>query len=298
MDKTGNEVDLGIDVTNFRQVINITRKLHKADFPIPNLISTPPSLSVTSLQISSTMKQLHKQSTTTHQRRDEEIPTTTPSHPYSPKSQKHPYSTRSLPRSLSYLLKEQRLLFILIGILIGATFFILQPILSHLAPSEDPTRHSSYVPELYSYTNRESVSKPYRNWGSGRVPAGVGRKRLRIVVTGGAGFVGSHLVDKLLRRGDDVIVIDNFFTGRKENVMHHFGDPRFELVRHDVVEPILLEVDQIYHLACPASPVHYKYNPVKTIISLLGFVIFLSFSESHWWFSVLCFYCISAFTAH
>lgn len=94
---------------------------------------------------------------------------------------------------------------------------------------------------------------------------GIGRKRLRIVVTGGAGFVGSHLVDKLLARGDDVIVIDNFFTGRKENVMHHFGNPRFELIRHDVVEPILLEVDQIYHLACPASPVHYKYNPVKTI---------------------------------
>lgn len=88
------------------------------------------------------------------------------------------------------------------------------------------------------------------------------------MVTGGAGFVGSHLVDKLIARGDDVIVVDNFFTGRKENVKHHFGDHKFELIRHDVVEPILLEVDQIYHLACPASPVHYKYNPVKTIISL------------------------------
>lgn len=100
---------------------------------------------------------------------------------------------------------------------------------------------------------------------SGRIPVGIGRKRLRIVVTGGAGFVGSHLVDKLIARGDDVIVIDNFFTGRKDNVMHHFGNHRFEMIRHDVVEPILLEVDQIYHLACPASPVHYKYNPVKTI---------------------------------
>ncbi|CAN4118162.1 unnamed protein product [Withania somnifera] len=88
---------------------------------------------------------------------------------------------------------------------------------------------------------------------------------MRVLVTGGAGFVGSHLVDKLIKRGDDVIVIDNFFTGRKENVMHHFGNHRFELIRHDVVEPILLEVDHIYHLACPASPVHYKYNPVKTI---------------------------------
>ncbi|XP_058214146.1 UDP-glucuronic acid decarboxylase 1 [Rhododendron vialii] len=213
------------------------------------------------------MKQLHKLSTTTH-RRDEENPTNLTTHqPYSPKAQKHPYS-RSLPRSLSYLLTEQRLLFIIVGILIGSTFFILQPTLSRLAPPDPDRRRpsSSYVPSSVSYSNRESVSIPYRSWGgSGRVPAGVGRKRSRIVVTGGAGFVGSHLVDKLLRRGDDVIVIDNFFTGRKENVMHHFGDPRFELVRHDVVEPILLEVDQIYHLACPASPVHYKYNPVKTI---------------------------------
>lgn len=69
----------------------------------------------------------------------------------------------------------------------------------------------------------------------------------------------------MIARGDSVIVVDNFFTGRKENVMHHFGNPRFELIRHDVVEPLLLEVDQIYHLACPASPVHYKFNPVKTI---------------------------------
>ncbi|VAH06684.1 unnamed protein product [Triticum turgidum subsp. durum] len=91
------------------------------------------------------------------------------------------------------------------------------------------------------------------------------RKGLRVLVTGGAGFVGSHLVDRLVARGDSVIVVDNLFTGRKENVMHHFGNPNFEMIRHDVVEPILLEVDQIYHLACPASPVHYKYNPVKTI---------------------------------
>jgi hypothetical protein len=101
-----------------------------------------------------------------------------------------------------------------------------------------------------------------------KLPLGLQRKSLRVVVTGGAGFVGSHLVDKLMARGDSVIVVDNFFTGRKENVMHHFGNPRFELIRHDVVEPLLLEVDQIYHLACPASPVHYKFNPVKTIISL------------------------------
>lgn len=206
---------------------------------------------------------LHKQSS----RRDEELPN---SQPYSPKTLKYP--NRSLPRSINYLLKEQRLLFILVGILIGSTFFIIQPSLSHLSTSSEP--HSS-IPRSYNALNHESLSTfssyndkdfSFRvNGGTGRVPVGVGRKRMRIVVTGGAGFVGSHLVDKLIKRGDDVIVIDNFFTGRKENVKHHFGNPRFELIRHDVVEPILLEVDQIYHLACPASPVHYKYNPVKTI---------------------------------
>lgn len=98
-----------------------------------------------------------------------------------------------------------------------------------------------------------------------RVPLGLKGKVSRILVTGGAGFVGSHLVDRLIERGDHVIVIDNYFTGRKENVLHHVGNPRFELIRHDVVEPIMLEVDQIYHLACPASPVYYKYNPIKTI---------------------------------
>lgn len=111
---------------------------------------------------------------------------------------------------------------------------------------------------------------------------GIGGRRKRIVVTGGAGFVGSHLVDKLIARGDDVIVVDNFFTGRKDNVVHLFGNPRFELIRHDVVEPILLEVDQIYHLACPASPVHYKYNPIKTIISI--FYVFATMN-----LSLLCF---------
>ncbi|MBA0827806.1 hypothetical protein Goarm_012554, partial [Gossypium armourianum] len=106
----------------------------------------------------------------------------------------------------------------------------------------------------------------------GKVPLGLKKKNLRIVVTGGAGFVGSHLVDRLIARGDSVIVVDNFFTGRKENLMHHFGNPKFELIRHDVVEPILLEVDQIYHLACPASPVHYKFNPTNVVgtLNMLG----------------------------
>ncbi|KAE9593807.1 putative UDP-glucuronate decarboxylase [Lupinus albus] len=105
----------------------------------------------------------------------------------------------------------------------------------------------------------------------GRVPLGIKKKGLRILVTGGAGFDGSHLVDRLIARGDNVIVMDNFFTGRKENVIHHFGNQRFELIRHDVVEPLLIEVDQIYHLACPASPVHYNYNPINTIISFYYF---------------------------
>jgi UDP-glucuronate decarboxylase len=88
---------------------------------------------------------------------------------------------------------------------------------------------------------------------------------MRILVTGGAGFVGSHLCERLLGEGHELICLDNFFTGRRENITHLFDNKRFELVRHDVIEPILLEVDQIYNLACPASPVHYQYNPVKTV---------------------------------
>lgn len=89
--------------------------------------------------------------------------------------------------------------------------------------------------------------------------------RLRILVTGGAGFVGSHLVDRLMMAGHHVIVADNMFTGRQKNIAHWMGHPNFQLIIHDVVEPIMLEVDQIYHLACPASPPHYQYNPIKTI---------------------------------
>ncbi len=88
---------------------------------------------------------------------------------------------------------------------------------------------------------------------------------MRILVTGGAGFLGSHLCERLLKKGHEVLCLDNFFTGRKKNIQDLMKHPGFELVRHDVVQPILLEVDKIYHLACPASPVHYQYNPVKTI---------------------------------
>ena len=88
---------------------------------------------------------------------------------------------------------------------------------------------------------------------------------MRILVTGGAGFIGSHLCERLLSDGSEVLCLDNFFTGRRENILHLLNNPHFELLRHDVTEPILLEVDQIYNLACPASPVHYQYNPVKTV---------------------------------
>jgi UDP-glucuronate decarboxylase len=87
----------------------------------------------------------------------------------------------------------------------------------------------------------------------------------RIVVTGGAGFIGSHLVDRLLADGHEVTVIDNLYTGTKVNFLHNRDNPRFEFIRHDVTDPILIECDQVYHLACPASPVHYQNNPVKTI---------------------------------
>ncbi|MBD2532724.1 SDR family oxidoreductase [Nostoc flagelliforme FACHB-838] len=88
---------------------------------------------------------------------------------------------------------------------------------------------------------------------------------MRILVTGGAGFIGSHLIDRLMTAGHEVICLDNFYTGHKRNILKWLGHPYFELIRHDITEPIRLEVDQIYHLACPASPVHYQYNPVKTV---------------------------------
>jgi UDP-glucuronate decarboxylase len=94
---------------------------------------------------------------------------------------------------------------------------------------------------------------------------------MRILVTGGAGFLGSHLCDRLIADGNEVTVIDNLFTGRKQNIAHLLDHPRFEFVRHDVIDPFKFEVDQIYNLACPASPPHYQYNPIKTIkTSILG----------------------------
>jgi UDP-glucuronate decarboxylase len=85
------------------------------------------------------------------------------------------------------------------------------------------------------------------------------------LITGGAGFIGSHLCERLLEKGEEVTVVDNFFTGTKQNIKHLIDNPRFELIRHDITEPLLIETDRIYHLACPASPVHYQRDPVKTV---------------------------------
>ncbi|CAF2176454.1 unnamed protein product [Brassica napus] len=171
-----------------------------------------------------------------------------------------PWSS-TVTRPMRYMLREQRLLFVLLGIAIATLVFTIFP---RSTPYSDPFSGYGIRPDDESFQAQRRPSLLMGATG-GKIPLGLKRKGLRVVVTGGAGFVGSHLVDRLMARGDTVIVVDNFFTGRKENVMHHFGSPNFELIRHDVVEPILLEVDQIYHLACPASPVHYKFNPVKTI---------------------------------
>jgi UDP-glucuronate decarboxylase len=102
----------------------------------------------------------------------------------------------------------------------------------------------------------------------------------RILVTGGAGFIGSHLCERLLREGNDVICLDNFFTGSKKNILHLIDNPYFELVRHDVIQPFYAEVDEIYNLACPASPVHYQYNPIKTIkTSMMGSINMLGLAK-------------------
>ncbi|KAJ0112299.1 hypothetical protein Patl1_00998 [Pistacia atlantica] len=180
----------------------------------------------------------------------------------------------AVTRPIRYMLREQRLVFVLVGIALATLFFSVIP------SSRNPNAHNHLaISDSLSYypaETHERIYNPRIGFGSfnsgGKVPLGLKRKGLRIVVTGGAGFVGSHLVDRLIARGDSVIVVDNFFTGRKENVMHHFGNPNFELIRHDVVEPLLLEVDQIYHLACPASPVHYKFNPTNVVgtLNMLG----------------------------
>ncbi|KAL2236552.1 UNVERIFIED_CONTAM: UDP-glucuronic acid decarboxylase 2 [Sesamum indicum] len=193
----------------------------------------------------------------------------TASDAYSPKP---PKPWLSVVRPIRYMLREQRLVFLFVGIAIATLVFVLRP----SSNSPPPIGYSYFSSELTQphraiYQNGHLING-FGFKSVGKIPLGLKRKGLRIVVTGGAGFVGSHLVDRLMKRGDSVIVVDNFFTGRKENVMQHFGNPRFELIRHDVVEPLLLEVDQIYHLACPASPVHYKHNPTNVVgtLNMLG----------------------------
>src|SRR5690554_7077018 len=102
----------------------------------------------------------------------------------------------------------------------------------------------------------------------------------RILITGGAGFIGSHLCDRLIREGHEVICLDNYFTGSKRNIVHLLDNPYFELVRHDVTHPYFVEVDEIYNLACPASPVHYQYNSIKTIkTSVMGAINMLGLAK-------------------
>jgi UDP-glucuronate decarboxylase len=102
----------------------------------------------------------------------------------------------------------------------------------------------------------------------------------KILVTGGAGFLGSHLCERLLNEGNEVVCLDNYFTGQKTNVVHLLDNPYFELIRHDVTMPFFIEVDEIYNLACPASPVHYQYNPIKTVkTSVLGAVNMLGLAK-------------------
>jgi UDP-glucuronate decarboxylase len=103
---------------------------------------------------------------------------------------------------------------------------------------------------------------------------------MRILVTGGAGFLGSHLCERLLAEKHEVLCLDNFFTGRKKNIRHLMSNPDFELIRHDIIHPIFLEVDRIYHLACPASPIHYQYNAIKTIkASVMGTINMLGIAK-------------------
>lgn len=104
--------------------------------------------------------------------------------------------------------------------------------------------------------------------------------RKRILVTGGAGFIGSHLCERLLNEGNEVLCLDNYFTGNKENVAHLIGNPYFEAVRHDIITPYYAEVDEIYNLACPASPIHYQFNPIKTVkTSVMGAINVLGLAK-------------------
>uniref|UniRef100_A0A0E0JHR7 NAD-dependent epimerase/dehydratase domain-containing protein n=1 Tax=Oryza punctata TaxID=4537 RepID=A0A0E0JHR7_ORYPU len=174
---------------------------------------------------------------------------------YSPKPSK-PLSW--LTRAARYAAAEHRPVFALAGMLLAAALFSLYAPSASSSDASSGRAVSAAAATFSHLSSLPSSASSLHGSAGGKVPLGLRRRALRVLVTGGAGFVGSHLVDRLVERGDSVIVVDNFFTGRKDNVAHHLANPRFEVIRHDVVEPILLEVDQIYHLACPASPVHYN----------------------------------------
>lgn len=143
----------------------------------------------------------------------------------------------------------------------------------------DSTDAQKRVMEQFTLLSSQSIPTPTTPYVM-KTPKIPDSHRKKILITGGAGFVGSHLVDKLMQEGHEVIVLDNFFTGQKKNIMHWMQHPNFSLIVHDVTEPITLEVDQIYHLACPASPPHYQYNPVKTIkTSTMGTINMLGLAK-------------------
>ncbi|TPX45158.1 hypothetical protein SeLEV6574_g04036 [Synchytrium endobioticum] len=137
-------------------------------------------------------------------------------------------------------------------------------------PESTPSNHSS--DDWYIVSKNAKTYPPVRRLKQ--------TEKKRILVTGGAGFVGSHLVDRLMMMGHDVTVVDNLFTGSKKNLEHWFGHPHFDFIRHDVINHFMVEVDQIYHLACPASPPHYQYNPIKTVkTSVMGTINMLGLAK-------------------
>jgi len=156
--------------------------------------------------------------------------------------------------SNTFCMTRKSLLILVLGTMIG--YFIVPNLLvekelgfNNLMSTGTTTNNNRLSGAKYTRTSTNNKNK----------------KKRRILVTGGAGFVGSHLVDKLMSEGHDVIALDNFYTGSENNIAHWLSHPNFRLIVHDVTEPIQLEVDEIYHLACPASPPHYQYNPIKTI---------------------------------
>jgi len=171
----------------------------------------------------------------------------------------------------SYITQTRRFYMIFIVLLFGLLFLHQSRASSPVSNTPVITSSSNgLTDDIKSYIANQITQIAYRDQGINNqifppVKTLADHQKLRILVTGGAGFVGSHLVDKLMAQGHFVYVLDNFFTGRKANIQHWIGHSNFMLVVHDITEPIHLEVDRIYHLACPASPPHYQYNPIKTI---------------------------------